>query len=194
MSEKFTIVLGGGLHSQSVLLVIVLLMSNLASILWVFNSKKKKKKVLVFIVLFFFVYLPQPFSSLLSLQSSLWSHTWLEGTQFPLSHLNLPGGQVGAGVWHRCGSSSDSSPQSLSPSHWKSCEIQRPFWQVNWCCWHARYVQPCSSLLSPQSLRRSHLLHRTDAKQMFLSVSKVILYLEIFLLFTCHRHSYICIQ
>lgn len=75
----------------------------------------------------FHVYSPQPFSSLLSLQSSLWSHTWLDGTQFPLSHLYLPGGQVGGGVWHKCGSSSDSSPQSLSPSHWKSCEIQRPF-------------------------------------------------------------------
>lgn len=123
------------------------------------------------------VYSPQPFSSLLSLQSLLWSHTWLDSTQFPLSHLNFPGGQVGSGVWHSCGSSSDSSPQSLSPSHWKSCEIQRPFWQVNWCCWHAWYRQPCSSLLSPQSLRRSHLPHRTDARQMFVSVSKwLILY------------------
>lgn len=61
-------------------------------------SKEKKSSWVYCIVFFFLVYLPQPLSSLLSLQSSLWSHTWLEGTQFPLSHLNLPGGQVGAGV------------------------------------------------------------------------------------------------
>lgn len=101
---------------------------------------------------------PHPFSSLLSEQSSSLSHTWLAGMQCPFSHLNSAGGQVGAGVRHMCSSSSDSSPQSLSPSQTKSCDTQRPFWQVNWCCWHAWYVQPCSSLLSPQSLRRSHLI------------------------------------
>lgn len=107
---------------------------------------------------------PHPFSSLLSEQSSLLSHTWLKEIQWPFSHLNSPGGQVGAGVWHMCSSSSDSSPQSLSPSQTKSRDTQRPFWQVNWCCWQGWYVQPCSSLLSPQSLRRSHLIWR--AKKM----------------------------
>lgn len=80
---------------------------------------------------------PHPFSSLLSEQSSFLSHTWLREIQCPLSHLNSPGGQVGAGIRHMCSSSSDSSPQSLSPSQTKSWDTQRPFWQVNWCCWHA---------------------------------------------------------
>lgn len=79
---------------------------------------------------------PHPFSSLLSEQSSFLSHTCIRGTQWPLSHLNSAGGQVGAGVRHKCSSSSDSSPQSLSPSQMKSRDTQRPFWQVNWCCWH----------------------------------------------------------
>jgi hypothetical protein len=43
---------------------------------------------------------PQPFSSLLSEQSSVRSHTLKRGTQCPLSHLNCPGGHVGGGVWH----------------------------------------------------------------------------------------------
>lgn len=89
------------------------------------------------VILFRKAHSPHPFSSLLSEQSSFLSHTRLRDMQCPLSHLNSPGGQVGAGVWHICSSSSDSSPQSLSPSHTKSWDMHRPFWQVNWCCWHA---------------------------------------------------------
>lgn len=89
------------------------------------------------VILFRKSHSPHPFSSLLSEQSSFLSHTRLTYIQCPLSHLNSPGGQVGAGVWHMCSSSSDSSPQSLSPSHTKSRIMHRPFWQVNWCCWHA---------------------------------------------------------
>lgn len=91
-------------------------------------------------------YSPQPFSSLLSEQSSTWLQTRPISMQCPLSHRNWWGGHVGSGVWHRCSCSSDPSPQSLSSSQTKYLGIHRPFWHVNWFALQGGYEQPLSSL------------------------------------------------
>lgn len=91
-------------------------------------------------------YSPQPFSSLLSEQSSTWLQTRPISMQCPLSHRNWWRGHVGSGVWHRCSCSSEPSPQSLSSSQTKNLGIHRPFWHVNWFAWQGGYEQPLSSL------------------------------------------------
>lgn len=100
---------------------------------------------------------PQPFSSLLSSQSFCPLQTLLASIHWPELHMYCWGAQVGWGETHKLSASSEPSMQSLSPSQVKEPEIQAPLAQVNWLLLQVSYVQPNSSLPSPQSFTRSQL-------------------------------------
>lgn len=75
---------------------------------------------------------PQPFSSLLSVQSFSPLHTLLSSMHSPELHMYCCGAQVGSWVTHKLSASSEPSKQSLSPSQVKDLSMQAPFPQVNW--------------------------------------------------------------